>query len=114
MYQQAKKIYKIGTLSNLTTRLKPSCQNNKHIKFSDKFNVSQGWKLEHTSCLVTLFSKQTKNYGENLQLRAKTETNKKTELKMEVVSNICDKEVGGEMKSINENYFKKILENFQK
>ena len=33
---------------------------------------------------------------------------------MEVVSNICDKELGGQMKSINENYFKKIRENFQK
>ena len=33
---------------------------------------------------------------------------------MEVVSNSCDKELGGQMKSINENYFKKIPENFQK
>ena len=40
-------------------------------------------------------------------LRAKTEANLKLELKMKVVSNTCDKELGGEMKFVNnnENYF---------
>ena len=33
---------------------------------------------------------------------------------MKIVRNTCDKELGGEMKSVNENYFKNSLENFQK
>ena len=33
---------------------------------------------------------------------------------MKAVWNICDKELGGEMKSVRENYFKSSLENFQK
>ena len=48
-------------------------------------------------------------------LRAKTKASLKPELKMKVVWNICDKELGGEMKYINENYLNKIsLANFQK
>ena len=50
----------------------------------------------------------------NLWLRAKTEANSKPELKMKVVRNTWDKELDGEMKSANENYFKSLLENFQK
>ena len=42
-------------------------------------------------------------------LRAKAEAN----LKMKVAWNTCDKELGGEMKSAYENYFKSSLENFQ-
>ena len=52
--------------------------------------------------------------GENLWLRAKTKANLKPELKMKVVRNTCDKELGGEMKSAYENYFKNSLENLQK
>ena len=33
---------------------------------------------------------------------------------MKVVWNTCDKELGDEIKSVNENYFKDSLENFQK
>ena len=33
---------------------------------------------------------------------------------MKVVWNTCDEELGGEMKFVNENYFKSSLENFQK
>ena len=33
---------------------------------------------------------------------------------MKVVSNTCDKEFGGEMKSVYKNYFKSSLENLQK
>ena len=33
---------------------------------------------------------------------------------MKVVWNICDKELGGEIKSVNENYFKSSLEYFRK
>ena len=33
---------------------------------------------------------------------------------MKVVSNTCDKELGSEIKSGSENYFKSSLENFQK
>ena len=51
---------------------------------------------------------------ENLWLRAKTEANLKPKLKMKVVRNTCDKELGGEMKSVNENCFESSLENFQK
>ena len=47
-------------------------------------------------------------------LRAKTKANLKPELKMKVVSNTCDKELGSEIKSGSENYFKSSLENFQK
>ena len=52
---------------------------------------------------------QTKNYGKNLLLRAKTDAN----LKLKVVRNTCDKKLGVEMNSANENYFKSSLENFQ-
>ena len=51
--------------------------------------------------------------GENLWLRAKTKANLKPELKIKVVRNTCDKELGGEMKSY-ENYFKNSLENLRK
>ena len=44
----------------------------------------------------------------------KTEAYLKPELKMKAVSNNCDKELGGEMYSVNENYFKSSLENLQK
>ena len=47
-------------------------------------------------------------------LTAKTKANLKPELKMKVVRNTCDKELGSEMKFVNENYFKSSLENFQK
>ena len=47
--------------------------------------------------------------GKNLYLRAKTNPNLKPELKMEVVWNTCDKELGGEIKSIYENYSKSSL-----
>ena len=48
-------------------------------------------------------------------LRAKTKASLKPKLKMKVVWNICDKELGGEMKYVNENYLNKIsLANFQK
>ena len=43
--------------------------------------------------------------GGNLWLRAKAKANLKPELKMKVVLNTCDKELGGEMKSAYENYF---------
>ena len=33
---------------------------------------------------------------------------------MKVVWNTCDKELGGEMKSVNEKYFKSLIDNFQK
>ena len=33
---------------------------------------------------------------------------------MKIVWNICDKELGGEIKSVNENYFKSSLEYFRK
>ena len=33
---------------------------------------------------------------------------------MKVVSNTCDRELGSEIKSGSENYFKNSLENFQK
>ena len=46
-------------------------------------------------------------------LRAKTEANLKPELKMKVVWNIYDKELGGEMKFVNENYFKSSFGNLQ-
>ena len=32
---------------------------------------------------------------------------------MKVVWNTCDKELDGELKFVNENYFKSLLENFQ-
>ena len=41
---------------------------------------------------------------ENLFLRAITEANLYSEMKMKVVWNTCDKEPSGEMKSVNENY----------
>ena len=47
-------------------------------------------------------------------LRAKTEANLKPELKMKVVWNTCDEELGSEMKPAIEKYFKRSLENFQK
>ena len=51
----------------------------------------------------------------NLWLRAKTKASLKPELKMKEVRNTCDKELGGEMKSVNENYVNKSsLVNFQK
>ena len=40
--------------------------------------------------------------------------NLKQELKMKVVWNTCDKELGGQMKSVYKNYFKSSHENFQK
>ena len=33
---------------------------------------------------------------------------------MKVVQNTCEKELGGEMKFVNDNYFKSSLENVQK
>ena len=33
---------------------------------------------------------------------------------MKFVQNTCDKELGGKMKFVNDNYFKSSLENFQK
>ena len=51
----------------------------------------------------------------NLRLRAETKGSLKPELKMKVVRNTCDKEIGGEMKSFNEHYVNKTsLVNFQK
>ena len=51
----------------------------------------------------------------NLRLRAETKGSLKPELKMKVVRNTCDKEIGREMKSFNENYVNKTsLVNFQK
>ena len=50
----------------------------------------------------------------NLWLRAKTKANLKPELKMKVVGNTCDKELGGKMKSACEHYVKSSLENLQK
>ena len=51
----------------------------------------------------------------NLWLRAETKESLKPELKMKVVRNTCDKEIGREMKSFNENYVNKTsLVNFQK
>ena len=40
--------------------------------------------------------------GTNTWVRAKTEVNLKPELKLKVVWNACDKELGGEMKSAYE------------
>ena len=60
------------------------------------------------------FLSVNKTYGEMFWLRAKTKANLKPELKMKVVRNTCDKELGREMKFVNENYFKSSLENFQK
>ena len=45
----------------------------------------------------------------NLWLRAKTKANLKPELKMKVVWNSCDKELGDEMESACENYSKRSL-----
>ena len=51
----------------------------------------------------------------NLRLRAETKGSLKPELKMKVVRNTCDKEIGGEMKSFNKHYVNKTsLVNFQK
>ena len=51
----------------------------------------------------------------NLRLRTETKGSLKPELKMKVVRNTCDKEIGGEMKSFNEHYVNKTsLVNFQK
>ena len=47
--------------------------------------------------------------GKNLWLRAKTKANLKPELKMKVVWNTCDKELGGEIKSACETYSKRSL-----
>ena len=69
---------------------------------------------DYLSCLVTIFSLQTKNYAENLWLRAKTEANLKPQLKIKIAWNTCDRKLGGEMKPVNENYFKSSLEKFQK
>ena len=44
--------------------------------------------------------------GKNLWLRAKTKANLKPELKMKVIWNTCDKDLGGEIKSAYENYSK--------
>ena len=44
--------------------------------------------------------------GKNLWLRAKAKANIKPEVKVKVVRDTCDKELRGEMKSANENYFK--------
>ena len=41
---------------------------------------------------------------ENTWLRTKTKAKLKSGLKVKVVQNTCDKELGGEMKSVNENY----------
>ena len=43
--------------------------------------------------------------GKNQWLRAKTKANLKPELKMKVVWNTCDKELGGEMKSAYDKYY---------
>ena len=51
----------------------------------------------------------------NLRLRTETKGSLKPELKMKVVRNTCDKEIGGEMKSFNKHYVNKTsLVNFQK
>ena len=47
-------------------------------------------------------------------MRAKTEASLKPELKLKVVWNTCDRELGCEIKSVNENYSKSWLEKFQK
>ena len=65
-----------------------------------------------THSVVTIFHCKQKNYGGNQWLRAKTDANLKPKLKMKVVC--CLKELGGEMKSVNENYFKRSPGNFQK
>ena len=63
-------------------------------------------RATHLSCLVTIFSLQTINYV-GKSVTAKTKANLKPELKMKVAWNTCDKELGGEMKSAYENYFKR-------
>ena len=52
--------------------------------------------------------------GKNLRLRAKTKANLKPELKLKVVWNASDNELGGKIKSAKENYFKRSIENLQK
>ena len=47
-------------------------------------------------------------------LKAKTKANLKQDLKIKVVWNTSDKELAGEIKTTQENYFKSSLENFQK
>ena len=51
---------------------------------------------------------------ENLWQRTKTKASLRPKLKMKVLWNTCDKELGGEMKSACENYFKTSLEILQK
>ena len=46
--------------------------------------------------------------------KLKLKQNLTSELKIKVVWNTCDKELGAERKSVNDNYFKSSLENFQK
>ena len=53
-----------------------------------KLKVNQVWKLEPTSW----------------ELRAKTKASLKPGLKMNVFRNTCDEELGGKMKSIQENH----------
>ena len=50
----------------------------------------------------------------NLQLRAKTKANLKPELKMKVVWNTSNKEIGGETNSAHENCSKISFQNIQK
>ena len=55
--------------------------------------------------MATIFSLQKNElWGKNLWLRAKTKANLKPGSKMKVIWNTCEKEHGGEMKSVNENY----------
>ena len=92
--------------------LRPSSENNKYIKFSVKLNVSQGWKLEQAKLSSNHFL--TANKILRGKLRAKTEANSNPESKMKVVWNTCEKQLGGEMKSFYQKYFKNSIENFLK
>ena len=76
-------------------------------------------KGENWSKLVKLSSNHfltanTKLWRKNLWLKAKTKASLKIGLKMEVVWNTCDKELGNEIKSVNKNCLNKSsLANFQ-
>ena len=50
----------------------------------DRYPV-RGKRVNQLSCLVTIFSVQTINYGGSLWLRAKTKANFKPKLKMKVI-----------------------------
>ena len=70
-------------------------------------------RARQLSFSVTIFSLQPINYGQK-SVALVFKVNLRPELKMKVVWNTCDKELGGEMKSAYENYLQSSLENFQK